>query len=546
MGIYYVNCNNNQSYYALLQNAILCSALTPADFEEGGLGFLSENCIFVSRQVLSPELRRVDGSSVYYPVTLLLDTGATRLTGWPVVKDSGGFVLYKTRRNLADCDRIPGFVGMFLLGGLPLSFLSGILFEREQDLQGYRKSSPDLWFPMDLLRVFPEGVEVSPLTLKDLKALSAQAKSLSNQGGKAQEALGAIDSCLRRKAALYLGLEATQGWVQGFVKTNLDANAIGWIDEKQLLKKAVKEGCKAKGIPATRIFPGKAKGEVKGEDPSEKRLVESLTAQILTFPKEERIDRQGFCKLQEACLKALPEENREGYQRGFAMIDAYCYARTEMDPDRALEALSGMGSLQALLFLIDQQDNGEFLRNATRRLGQEETRLCMALFGLLRGMEEVEGRLKGNRQLEYRLEQVTSKKGYGLVSPNIPVSHGFLAGGAKGVFGLVPTLSWCTEEDDIRRAFLQESDQVLEKFYKKFLSDTIVRPEVYAFEEPVMVERSFRNMAEVEAFWKEMKQKKEIFQGEQVRRFLRDKKAFSSLLKNKKKDILAFCKGGLK
>ena len=485
----------------------------------------------------SREIRSMGVPGMYYPVVLELDTSSTKLTGYPLIVTSTGPRLYATRRSLSAASKVDGFAGMFLLGAIPISLLSGILFETEQDMLRFSKSSPDLWFPKDLYRVIQGGEEESPLTGEDLESFSMKAEKLAKGRGNAKEALQIIDERLRQKASLYFALEATEGWRQGFVKTNLDERMAKGLDEKLKLKAAMRSACKQARIPAPLLF--KTSEPIDEWEPF---LEATLKAQILTFSKDAQIGRDGFELIKAACLNALPEHMQDHYRQGFDIIDAYCYKRTEMDPDQALQALSGKGTLKALLFLLDAQRNAEFLRNAARRLDQEEKRLCYTLFGLLRGMDEVEGERKGNRSLEYQMERVTLNT-TGIVKVELSKDHPFLKDGATSTFGLVPAVSWVTEEEDIRRALLEGSDVLLQKAYKKFLKGVLPEAQVYAFENPIEVSRSFQSMAEVEAFYKEMKKTKQVLQSAKVREYLADKKAFSSLFRKKEKEMQAFCRG---
>ena len=154
---YYLSSNTNQIYSALTNNAITSFANTLEKLQSKTFSFMSENFIFLTKGLVSEELRHWKTDDVFFPVSLEVDfSAADNVPAYLIVMEENGAVLQNELTNLKEAPE--NTVAAFVCGEIPIAYLSAIYFENDENKVRFRKPSTDLWFPEELYKVVNEEV----------------------------------------------------------------------------------------------------------------------------------------------------------------------------------------------------------------------------------------------------------------------------------------------------------------------------------------------------------------------------------------------------
>lgn len=130
MDKFFIYCDNNQAYHALIQNSIVAKTIMMDDFRNDTISYLSKDYIFITKSAVSEEMRYWGVSDAYYPVTLEVEFGENteRIPVRFLTVSTDGKVVISEEKQLTDYDRTDNVIGAFVCGEIPIVYLSGIIF----------------------------------------------------------------------------------------------------------------------------------------------------------------------------------------------------------------------------------------------------------------------------------------------------------------------------------------------------------------------------------------------------------------------------------
>lgn len=452
MSHYYIYCNNNQAYHALLHNSIVCRSLKSGDFGAATASFLSESAVFVTREKLPTAIFNLGTSDVYYPTILEICDGCdvdhceSSILGWVAYKEEGSVLLSQDSMPLNAYDSKSGYLGAFVFGEIPICYLSAILFTSNEDMKRFKKSSPDLWFPQDLFGLFETDSSESTLSSEVLAEASAKADKLltPEMVNSIQETVLLRD---RAKAAAYFMVEATDNWSFDDVKANVDGALIRFLDDKghRLQEKAERAASAISNDTATFQTDGFMDTTAAWEDAGDavqNILLSKIKEELCAQRNGTFVDLELFQSIARGCKDAVPPGDRLQVGKYLTDIQNTVFLHTELEPEMVLSNMSDMPVLCAFFLFLNQSSEMAFLRNVCEGRPQVVRRYTYMMFGWYHGMAAVDGREKSNRSLERRLtEIVVSKYPNDVMISRSDGSCEFCAvtqGDAESVYGITP------------------------------------------------------------------------------------------------------------
>jgi len=498
---YYIYCNRNVAYHALIHNTILSQSLTNEDFRTETPGFLSKETIFITKEKFSEGIVNMGSTDIYYPVVLEVedDKNDSCVPVFFVTKTKNGIAVADTQRKLGDYDTVENCIGAFVIGEIPIELLSGLGFTTNEDRLNFRKSSPDQWFPLDLYFEVSLAEHNSKVTKEEL----IEAAEIMDGILKSKDIAELKDKILKRnkeKAALFLMTEATENWNTGRIKSSVDATLISFLDApsgklletvQTAITKLQKEG---RDFTIEQFLANKDEVLLSETDSINSILFRTIMQHLYSIQNEEPIDMTQVASLRQKCFDAvnLSDSNKK-IEAAFKIIDNFVYERTENDPDKAIASLEEFPVLQALMMFLDQQNELSFLRNACSKLGQNERRYAYMMYGAYHGMAEIDGSRKSNRLFEHRAAELVLQRNAdnGLVS-KLPDSSmlSFCKNekDMKDTYGInVQFKYWYDCKTSLEVLLGKAPNNILEDIYKLTKGSMVTVNEVYGLDKPITI-----------------------------------------------------------
>ena len=403
---YYIYCSNNQVYHALINNSIVAKSAMREDFKSDTLSYLSTDFLFVTKEKMPREHRYVGIPDSYYSVVLKIEDSESLITAVLVVKEENGDIRLTDRCKLNEYDSVDGCIGAFVCGEIPISYLSGICFESEEEKNSFNKSSLDLWFPKELYQTVDYDDVNKELQIDYLRKAADKIDCLL-QEDDIVKIRNIVSNRNRIKAALYYAIEATNAWNIGSVRGNIDSTLMRFLDREKCLEELV---CKCFQCfedmeeVSFEKFIELSDGVLEGNEEDINTIFFSIIIKSLLRDTNVRSKLpEGFLnKIGQECIDCAEHERTNVLSSTNVVVQ---YLKTNMDPDEAMGLLGKYDVLRAFMVFMDQSENADFLKRATSKLNQKERRYAYIMFGVLNGMFEVERSQKSNRELEICLEE---------------------------------------------------------------------------------------------------------------------------------------------
>ena len=468
---YYIHCNTDQAYAALTNNSITSYSNTAESLRKKTLSFLTDDFIFLSHSILTLEARALETDAIYYPITLEVEIPSNSNIPAYLVSNDETYTLSSDRVNLASAESV---AGAFVCGEIPIVYLSGIIFDSQENKERFRKPSPDLWFPEELYKISAENEhdDTTRLTLENVVSLSAQVDALISEEEKAH-VRSVVTKRLRYKAALYFAIRETNNWRMGDVRTNVDRFIMSTLDdgdETKPLSSLYANCLESKRLEDPRLPSLDAILEndsilLGTSDSLDYKLLEITALQFVNMPcNMTSIGREFVSKIRDCILSTQLSEQEADEARVILAIIEEFLTSSIMNPEKALAQLGSHSTAKAIMKFIDSSDNDEFMRCGCEDLNQYEVRYAYILFGLLKGMSGVDRSMKENRALNARLTELAMKK----FSSNIVVSDysADVTNATNSVYGITPFATfYMGKESSIKYLTAPEHEEALTEFY---------------------------------------------------------------------------------
>ncbi len=545
----------------------MAKAMMREDFKSDTAAYLSKDYIFVTKQRVSDVVRFAGVAEAYYSVALEIDVydETCAIQACFVTKSEDGSVALSDSKKLSEYVQMEGCLGAFICGEIPITYLSGIIFDDDKQKQSFNKSSQDLWFPEELKRVWEAGdisEEITPELLKE--AAEKVDAILPEEDAKSLEFL--VVKRNRIKAATYYAVEATRDWNIGSVRANVDAELVKYLDRDDELAKKIQdaftklgEKCSIKyeDFLAVKdvVFDSESSADIN------QQLFQHIIGGILYLaPVRTKLTDDAFNRIAGEMMDCAKDEGQEFLA---ALKTVSNFLNSNMDPDEALQSLGKYDVLRAFMMFLDQQETADFLRRAATKLSQNERRYAYIMYGVLNGMSEVEREFKENRYLEYRIEEkILEKYSDERLINTLPSMDQciFLQGcKAEGTIGIAPSINIWYDCKSSQEVLMSISDEkILEKIYqamvKSVKDDPIPEQDIYAFKNPIVITisdadetlDSFKITRKKQAkdFGKKvekvLKNVKEEFNADGFKKYLKDEKRYQKFYR-KNTDLVQEC-----
>jgi len=542
---YYLNSNTNQVYSALSNNAITSFASTIEKLQSKSFSFMSENFIFLTTGLVSEELRRWKTDDIFFPVALELDfSAAENIPAILVVMEESGPILQSEMTNLKDAPE--NTIGAFVCGEIPAVYLSGIVFENEENRVRFRKPSTDLWFPEKLYKVVSEEMDpADPVLTSELVAeMSVAVDGMLTDTEKA-EIVSIVNKRNRHKAIAYFALRETANWQMDDLKSNMDFFAIDMLDKHTGAEGALYQAFAAylndcrtgdARVPAIEDIVEKDTLLLcPSKDNTDVLLLQKVFRWFYTFNKDTiTIDRECVDTIKGLLLADATDPAIESL---FDTIKEFLTS-TYMNPDKALAKLNGHPVFKALMKFLDSSDNDAFMNRGCEGLTQYERRYAYMMFAALKGMNFVEREWKSNVNLEHRLEELAlSRFPHTKMISAVPATESLVFCSAEEpLYGIQFTCSyWMGKQSTLDVLVKAENEEKLMVLYSLVAKDKSFKmTKLDCFETPCVITIAVGN------FVKELTANN----ADELKKIIKDSKLANEIIKKAKTkvDLAAFLK----
>lgn len=540
---YYLNSNTDQVYWALTNNAVTSFSNTIEKLQHKTFGFMSRNFLFLTKGLVNEDMRRWKTDDVFFSVALEFDfTGIDVVPAYLVIAEDNGLVLQSHIGNLADAPE--NTVAAFVCGEIPISFLTAILFENEENQIRFRKPSPDLWFPEKLYSIIDESISAADdrISAELVSELSAAADTFLTEEQIA-EVSSTINKRNRFKAMAYFALRETQNWQMDNLKSNVDFYILDLLDNYSgrngLLYQKYAAFLAEKHSHDEAIV---TIDEITEKDPVllsskeyelDKTVLKEVIKWFMTFDQETiTIDRECISIIANAVLATAPEQNS---QQLFDVIAEFLTS-TYMNPEKALTKLNGHPVFKALMKFLDSSDNDAFMNRGCEDLNQYERRYAYIMFAALKGMRFVERNWKANTQLEQRLEEIAlSRFAHELLISAVAQANILpFCDNTDHVYGIeFSCVYWMGRQATLKVLVNPNAETRLQAVYDLVSKDKSIKLEkLERFESPVVITFTAGD------YIREVK----TYSSDEIKKIVKDAKLIAKLGKNvqKKIDLAAF------
>ena len=388
---------------------------------------------------------------------------------------------------------IDNCVGALIYGEIPFAFVSRIIFENDDNKTMFRRSSPDLWYPVDMFCTWSalDKTEIEVINNETMLQIIHRAECSISDSRK--ELLNQyVRSDLKIKAAGYYAVEATRGWLTESVKANIDyslADALTMEGEEEKLNTFISNAiCKlpqANELGLVDCFVSKRDEIFDGTGDSLNAKLFALIGEALAFYDYKDTGNDLFDALARICANGCPEEKIVDVSKALMTVKQYLESST-MNPKVALADISKFPVFQAMMLFIDNKNNTSHIRNACRILGQEARRYAYVFFALYNGMDSVSGKEKQNTALENQLEAVTLSDNCAKELIRAVPKHECLV--RDGLLYGIPVGFdvYYSEKASYKMVMEKASDETLQELYA-LMQSSIPSERVKLFENPIYI-----------------------------------------------------------
>jgi len=218
---FYAYIDNNSFGDFFTTNSFVAQSLFPNIRGNRTLSLSTDNFIFITHKKINEQSRHfgINDSITSWPVVIQLDIDTDSFLSFPVIlykNTESGSILQEAdiKDYSADTD-----VGCFIIGEIPFSLISGILFETYDQLADSDKSVfPDFLWSADLVKVLEtdEFTEELSIALTDVDIKNVFPIDI-------EEEFEIIRIKMKYKAAILQAVNGTREWQINSYKTSFDS-----------------------------------------------------------------------------------------------------------------------------------------------------------------------------------------------------------------------------------------------------------------------------------------------------------------------------------
>lgn len=410
----YLYCNVSQAYAALTYNDFLCKQIGGTLTQAPTVSYISDNYIFLSGEKLSERCRMygVSDDDNQYPVTFEISVSEDiAIYGRFLSCDEcGHYRISEDLLPLSDYNKVEDCLGVFVYGQIPVSMISRIIFENEENMQRFYKSGKELWFPEELYSLWSDEVFYNmPLRSISTSQLRECATSLDEhaEGEEGNAVRRILERRMHGKAAAYFAIDASKKWNGKNVVSNLDGALLRFLDDEAGTFFAVAQD---KISVLADMFSFVDRNEFAQTDDAledacsqNNMLLNSIFDAIAEHGY--KIDKEVVAKIGEYVDQHVVSENMfEQTSVSTQMDEIKRFTASRLGDVRLmLEKTKDNDLMYALALAVKNKGRVELLHQETAEMSDRARRYAYIISGFTSGMASVPGEIKCNRPLEKRI-----------------------------------------------------------------------------------------------------------------------------------------------
>ena len=248
---YYVN--QNIARRILSSNLVAC---TGAYLNlEKSLGTPNDSHVFLTQRKLNKEVREAyfDPEASLFSVVVKLEIPDDYNPDVSFVEEKeGGYSIVSGKLSEYSSE----YVGLFLEGCLPFSFVSGFLFASEEEKKRFWLPSQELWYPEEMYSLVLETEFTESIDAEKLYQL------LFVSSEERDSILSSVNKIRKNLAMGYYAVRDTKQWINAKYEVNVDPYVLGLLGidtnlAEEKIRAILAENQDTKGDPALILSPCK-------------------------------------------------------------------------------------------------------------------------------------------------------------------------------------------------------------------------------------------------------------------------------------------------
>lgn len=402
---YYFYTNQDFARDILSSNAISCSA-SSAKKRTASLGCCKDTHLFITQKKLKKDIRLKGLNSDVgdFPVTIVLDIPESKSAAvtFAEIKEEGYSFI---EGNLAEY-KPENSAGIFWKGVIPFSFITGFLFESEDNIKDLREPSSDLWYPEELFSIIPDNEFTDEINEESLKSAD-----LADEESR-KRIVGAVSKFRKIQATGYYALKAAKNWQADKYRVNIDPyvmNLLGISKEQAVEKLSSKISAET---AETLLHPLSGDVLTSELDPWYKVHAALLNQFMLTSLITD-FNEEDFKRITESALQFLhDDEIPENCKKYLSYVAAHLYSANGDSVDVLLTSFKETPVMKALLFVLKYPHSISILESTLEAYKADTVsfRLAEIYYSAVNEMVQLDGAEKDNLFTIRALDEYTYKQ----------------------------------------------------------------------------------------------------------------------------------------
>lgn len=396
--------NDNVVRDSLMINAIACASFNEK-LRPQSLGGIDSTAVFLTHKKLNETQRRygLEENGFEYPIIFrlsFLEENMELIKECLLIESQeDGYECIKG--SLAEYDK-EKHIGVFIPSFIPFDYLTGVLFQSEDEMRDLYQPSPDLWEPKKLYEIlnaeeFNDSIEIEKL------------KEISNDNFEKKRAVDSLKYYCKKRSILYFSLIGTEEWKAEKYTVNFDPYIVRILDLKAEELNAILQ---PQGINYETLFSEMPSDFLVDNDGVKKSVYEGIISELFEDDNSTVYDEGKFDKIAQIILGQLPEneeseELKTNYTRALGLLKNNLFSSTGMVFDEVLSNIESFQVLKALSIFMKNPHDIDLFAESIRiyKVAQQDARVAWIFYGIVNGMQDLLGEYKTrillNRKIDF-------------------------------------------------------------------------------------------------------------------------------------------------
>lgn len=384
--------NDNVVRDSLMINAVACASFNEK-LRPQSLGGIDTTAVFLTHKKLNEEQRQygLEENGFEYPVLFklsFLESNMSAIQCLLIENQEDGYEC--SQGTLADYDA-DKHIGAFVAAYIPLTYLTEILFQSEDEMKDIYQPSPDLWEPKKLYGIMNTEEYTDSIDIEKLIAIS-------NENFDKEKVVKSVRFYCKQRSSLYFSLVATREWQAGKYLVNFDpyiAEMLGISNED------TDKVLEPYDVKTEEIFAEMPSDFLVDKNPVKHAVFEAVVAELFEDDNTTVYDEEKFNKVAGIIIGKLTEKNEQdevitNYTRSLGLLKNNLYSSSGMVFDDVLAQLEEYQVLKALSVFMKNPHDVDLFAESIRsyKISQQDARVAWIFYGLVNGMRDLNGEYK--------------------------------------------------------------------------------------------------------------------------------------------------------